>query len=116
LFSSSAQGSSAGVKEALVDIHGDLDDPAARTMLEALIVLVDFYQEASAERVYGAWAKLKARVLSLPDAGTPIRLFNCDARSLPLADGEVDFVVTLPPYINVFNYLDPGEFSCFPAF
>src|SRR5579884_4266749 len=35
---------------------------------------------------------------------TAITLLNCDARSLPLRDDEVDFVITSPPYINVFNY------------
>jgi hypothetical protein len=43
-------------------------------------------------------------MLSLPEAAAPVRLVNCDARRLPFGDKEVDFVVTSPPYINVFNY------------
>jgi DNA modification methylase len=56
------------------------------------------------ERVSGTWAKLKARILGLPETHSSIRLLNCDARLIPLEEGEVDFVITSPPYINVFNY------------
>jgi DNA modification methylase len=104
LFSTNGYATDEEVKESLVEICGAVSDEASRSMLEALIVLVDFYQEVTDEKVYGTWAKLKARVLSLPEAKSPIRLVNCDARRLPLQDGEADFVVTSPPYINVFNY------------
>src|SRR5262249_39812661 len=74
------------------------------SVLEALIVLVDFYHEVTDEKVYCRWARLKARVLSLPESDAPARLLNCDARRLPLPDDEADFVITSPPYVNVFNY------------
>src|SRR5262249_39106176 len=67
-------------------------------------VLVDFCQEVTDKKLDGTWAKLKTRVLSLPAADAPVRLVNCDARSLPLQDDAADFVVTSPPYVNVFNY------------
>jgi hypothetical protein len=104
LFRSHEDGTDKGVKESLVEIHAGLINEAMRWMIEALIVLADFYQEVTAEKVYGAWARLKARVLSLPETDSPLRLLNCDARRLPLQDGAADFVVTSPPYINVFNY------------
>jgi SAM-dependent methyltransferase len=104
LFSTNGHGKSMGVKETLVEIHSGLDNEATCAMLEALIVLVDFHKDVNAAKVYGTWGKLKSRILSLPESALPIRLLNCDARRLPLRDGEADFVVTSPPYINVFNY------------
>lgn len=104
LFSTNGHVTDEEVKESLIDIYKRTGDENVRCMLEALIVLVDFYQEAIGEKVYGTWAKLKARVLSLPESNSLIRLANCDARRLPLQDDEADFVLTSPPYINVFNY------------
>jgi DNA modification methylase len=104
LFSTNGHATDEEIKESLVEIHRGLRDEAARSMLEALIVLVDFYQEVTDEKVYSTWAKLKARVLSLPESESLVRLVNCDARRLPLQDDEADFVITSPPYINVFNY------------
>jgi DNA modification methylase len=104
LFSANRHATDEEAKESLIEIRERLSDEASRSLLEALIVLVDFYQEVTDEKVYGTWAKLKARVLSLPESDLLIRLVNSDARSLPLQDSEADFVVTSPPYINVFNY------------
>ena len=104
LFSRNGQSADKGFEDSLVEIYRGLSHEPARSLLEALIVLVDFYQEVTEEKVYGTWAKLKARVLSLPESNSPIGLVNCDARRLPLGEDEVDFVVTSPPYINVFNY------------
>jgi hypothetical protein len=104
LFRATANAPDKGIKESLVEIHRGLTSDAQRSLIEALIVLVDFYHEVTEEKVYGAWARLKAQVLTLPESAAPIRLLNCDARRLPLQDGTADFVVTSPPYINVFNY------------
>ena len=104
LFHTNGHATEEEVKESLVEIHGRMNDETARWLLEALIVLVDFSQDVSDEKVYSTWAKLKTSVLSLPESEASIRLFNCDARKLSLRDNEVDFVVTSPPYINVFNY------------
>jgi DNA methylase len=97
LFNANGHATDKEVKASLVELWGGLSDGAVRSVLEALIVLVDFYQEAIDEKVYSTWAKLKARVLSLPESDAPARLLNCDARRLPLLDDEVDFVVTSPP-------------------
>ena len=104
LFGRNGQGATKGPKEVLVEIRGGLHDEANCIMLEALIVLADFYKEVTTEKVFDKWAKLKSRILTLPESMTAITLLNCDARSLPLRDDEVDFVITSPPYINVFNY------------
>ncbi len=104
LFSTNGNSTDRDVKDSLIEIHGQLSDDEARWLFEALVVLVDFYEEVSDQKVFDVWAKLKARVLGLPGSDSPIRLLNCDARRLPFGDGEVDFVITSPPYINVFNY------------
>ena len=51
-----------------------------------------------------SFAAHEAIVLDLPESGGDHRVFNCDARSIPLADRSIDLIVTSPPYINVFNY------------
>jgi SAM-dependent methyltransferase len=43
-------------------------------------------------------------VMKLPYSKNPCKLFYGDARKLPLDEKSVDFIVTSPPYINVFNY------------
>lgn len=104
LFNSRRQTAGQDIKEALIQMHNRVSDEVSRPILEALVVLVDYYRETSEEKVYSTWAKLKARILSLPESASPIRLLNCDARKLPLRDEEVDFALFSPPYINVFNY------------
>jgi len=46
----------------------------------------------------------KAIIEQLPYSKKPCKVFHCDARSIPLNNESVDFIVTSPPYINVFNY------------
>ena len=104
LFSTDGDSRHKDVKRSLIEVHDKLSGDEHRCLIEALIVLVDFYEEVSDQKVFDVWAKLKVRVLSLPESTSPIRLFNCDARRLPFGDNEVDFVITSPPYINVFNY------------
>jgi SAM-dependent methyltransferase len=80
-------------------------DPHVRRLLEAMMVLLRLGESGIDERgVATAWGKLRSVIWSLPFSEAPIELANCDARSLPLARGSVDLVVTSPPYINVFNY------------
>ena len=40
----------------------------------------------------------------LPFFAQNIKVSLSDARNLPLKDNHIDFVLTSPPYINVFNY------------
>lgn len=81
LFSTNSPASDQQVKESLVEIHAALRDEAARSMLEALIVLLDFYEEVTDKKIYRTWNKLKARILALPESESPIRLLNCDAEA-----------------------------------
>jgi methylase of polypeptide subunit release factors len=51
-----------------------------------------------------AFHQHRAVVEQLPYSPNPCRVLHCDARRLPLDDQSVDFIITSPPYINVFNY------------
>lgn len=77
----------------------------AKIVVDALIVLLDFNRpDISVDRIFACWRKLRERITDLPYSHGEIEAVNCDARRLPLDDDCVDFVVTSPPYINVFNY------------
>lgn len=76
-----------------------------KNLLDALVILLDFYQPLlTVQRLWAVWAKLKRLVFGLPYSSKPISMLNCDARALPIPPDTVDLVITSPPYINVFNY------------
>ncbi|MDR3155157.1 MAG: hypothetical protein LBW85_13040, partial [Deltaproteobacteria bacterium] len=50
------------------------------------------------------WHKLKCIIKLLPFSDKPIKIFHEDARDTSFIDSIADFVITSPPYINVFNY------------
>lgn len=76
-----------------------------RTILEALITLLDvFYNKPTGSLIWAKWKILKRLVGGLPFSSARIQACLYDARQLPLPDSTADFVLTSPPYINVFNY------------
>lgn len=93
------------VKKQMLRLQDQQPDGPTRQLLETLIVLLDFYRDdLSDDRVLSRWKSLRATVEKLPFSEHPVCPINCDARSLPLPQGQIDLVVTSPPYINVFNY------------
>jgi DNA modification methylase len=50
------------------------------------------------------WYKIKDLVKSLPVSPYKISALQEDARKTSLPDSIINFVITSPPYINVFNY------------
>jgi hypothetical protein len=50
------------------------------------------------------FANLTQILENLPYSKNPINVNLSDARCLTLDQNQIDFVVTSPPYINVFNY------------
>lgn len=75
------------------------------TLPAALLVLCDFFDSKSQfQDLFEAWKRLRNVVLSLPESSFPIKVFNSDARRLPVSDQCIDLVITSPPYINVLNY------------
>ena len=82
-----------------------VDDPAVQGLFETVVVLSDFYEGSLAHKsLVASWKKLKSITKWLPYSARRIRVFNCDGRSLPLQQGQVNLVITSPPYINVHNY------------
>ena len=92
------------LKENLVDFALNGDE-FQRSLGELLVIMVDFDQPGpSLGRVLKVWKGLAETILGLPYSAEPVVTFNSDARDLPLNDSSVNFVLTSPPYINVFNY------------
>ena len=54
--------------------------------------------------IQGKFLNLTNLVQRLPYSESVVKADLRDARDLPLQRGSVDFVLTSPPYINVFNY------------
>jgi DNA modification methylase len=52
-----------------------------------------------------------AAIGELPSDGLLVSLHHGDARSLPLADGSADLVITSPPYANAIDYMRAHKFS-----
>jgi SAM-dependent methyltransferase len=77
----------------------------AKIICNALVVLVDVFRNRITNNfIQGKFAALANLIRSLPYSDKPVKAGLHDARSLPLGNDTVDFVITSPPYINVFNY------------
>ncbi len=71
----------------------------------ALIILMDLFQNkitrSHSEKIL---QRLAETVRELPSSTEPLTAELADARALPLPTASMGFVLTSPPYINVFNY------------
>ncbi len=91
--------------EQLLELVSSNTSAACRRVLEALVTSLDVHRnKPDAALVRAKWAALKGLILSLPFSTAELRASVSDARRLPIPDSAVDFVITSPPYINVFNY------------
>ena len=76
-----------------------------KVLLESLIVKLDLGGEhLPIHSLWSKWNALRTLVESLPQSEKTVSVALGDARYLPLDDSVIDFVLTSPPYINVFNY------------
>jgi hypothetical protein len=76
-----------------------------RVFFEALVVLLDVCdKDIPVKLLYDCYYRLARLVRSLPQSSLPVSAKLADARRLPLEAASIDFVITSPPYINVFNY------------
>lgn len=92
------------VEEKITRIGQCITD-AAKILCNALVVMLDiFNNRISNEFVQNKFAALVNLVRRLPYSSKPIKADLQDARALPLSNQAIDFVITSPPYINVFNY------------
>lgn len=92
------------LSQALASIYG-MADTRETLVLDSLVILLDLAKhEPTKQRVHSTLFRLAKLVEDLPYSEAPIKAALADARSLPVVDGKADFVLTSPPYINVFNY------------
>ena len=88
----------------LKEIRNELDKETAK-IFDALVILLDAANnKVTNEFIQSKFADLASLIEKLPYSKKQINVSLSDARSLPLKNDQIDFVVTSPPYINVFNY------------
>jgi hypothetical protein len=106
LFDPVNSGSDDGISiTPLVSNLAKLENRDVKTLIEALIVKLDLRGESiSTDFFWSKWNELRALVETLPQSRKTVYVALGDARYLPLDDSVIDFVLTSPPYINVFNY------------
>lgn len=77
----------------------------SKVLFDALVIILDVCKnKITQEFIQKKFSHLSNIITKLPYSQKPIRVGLSDARSLPLENNQIDFVVTSPPYINVFNY------------
>lgn len=92
------------VEKRIIQISESISE-RAKVLCNALVVLLDVYKnKISNYFVQGKFYDLAKLVRNLPYTKALIKADLQDARSLPLGNQSIDFVITSPPYINVFNY------------
>jgi len=93
------------VKAKLIALYHELKKPLEKLVIEALIVSLDFFKPGlSLSKVFDRLKYLRDLALSFSFSKKPLKALLSDARELPFPDNYFDFVVSSPPYINVFNY------------
>lgn len=76
-----------------------------RHFIESMIILMDLFNNyLTSSLICDCFFRLEQLIMTLPFSEVPITAKMADARQMPLQNQSVDFVVTSPPYINVFNY------------
>jgi ubiquinone/menaquinone biosynthesis C-methylase UbiE len=104
LFNQGNGKATGSAKDGVLSVLDEAAGEWERVVLEALVILLDFYEECTVEKVNKTWRRLRSTVLKFELATRPVHVISGDARNLPFTDGSIDFVLTSPPYINVFNY------------
>jgi len=91
-------------KEKIINISEAIGE-RSKIICNALVVLLDIFQnQLTSCLIQSKFASLAALIRSLPYSEKPIKAELYDARSMPLQNDSINFVITSPPYINVFNY------------
>lgn len=74
-----------------------------KVVLEAFIILADFFKGTTTTKLAKTWEKLRQTIEKLPHTKAPINVHHSDGR-YPAEGEKHDIVFTSPPYINVYNY------------
>ena len=97
--------SSEEVKKSLKQLRDSISSYQLLSLFEAYICLLDvFKNELTPHFCKSTLKRLQGIVVNLPFSKKPIEVALCDARAISLPDNSIDYVLTSPPYINVFNY------------
>ena len=89
----------------LLAYHASCRDKTTKIILNAFVVGLDFEsKKTDLKRILSVWGVLRSNIESFSSTNTKLKCFEADARKSPLETDSVDFVITSPPYINVFNY------------
>jgi hypothetical protein len=101
----SDQALSSGELEERVARIGASISEHAKILCNALVVLLDIHNNhLTNDFVASKFEALAGLVQQLPYSIQKIKADLQDARALPLESEAIDFSITSPPYINVFNY------------
>ncbi len=74
-------------------------------LFNTLVILLDVANNKITNNlIQSKLFELVQSVENLPSSDKKIEAYLSDCRYIPLEDNIIDFVVTSPPYINVFNY------------
>jgi hypothetical protein len=92
------------VEERVIRVGMSISEQA-KILCNALVVLLDIHNnQPTNDFVVDKFAALARLVQQLPYSTSRIKADLHDARALPLEQESIDFALTSPPYINVFNY------------
>ena len=90
--------------EKIDKIKVELDQEATK-IFNTLIILLDIANnKITNDFIQLKFTDLVNTLESFPYSKNQIKVGLSDARSLPLENDKIDFIITSPPYINVFNY------------
>lgn len=93
------------IHNTLRSIMNELEEGLLKELLKTLIVLLDFKnKKLNYSILFTKWYQLREIINTLPYSDKPIKVFNADAKNIPLPSNSIDLVITSPPYINVYNY------------
>ncbi|MBO0348177.1 methyltransferase [Phormidium pseudopriestleyi FRX01] len=80
--------------------------PLEQAILDALVILLDLdiQQPINIQEINTAFFAICQWIRDFPNSENSLKSHLGDARCLPVTTDSIDFILTSPPYINVFNY------------
>ena len=89
-----------------VHIFHDLDatDTEAIAFMALLLLSFGSVKQSDIKKINRAEVAMQRAIFDAPVHSQDIQSATGDARFLPVEENSVDYILTSPPYINVFNY------------
>lgn len=93
------------LEDKVFNFNQNVNNEDAKILFNALIILLDVANNKVTNNfVQSKFFELERMMHDLPLSNENIKALLSDCRCIPLEDNTIDFVITSPPYINVFNY------------